>query len=128
VSSFRAVPAIQVVGLRVLQIDLGAGGGADLFHSTTENPRVPFIGSPPATENHVSPVFTGQLIVHLRLGPSARLLAGIDIDWSPGQRRYEVLAPTGTPTAVLQPWTVRPGALVGLCIPLAGPGGCEATK
>jgi hypothetical protein len=126
VSSFRAVPAVQVIGFRVLTLDLGAGGGADLFHSTPENPRLPYVGATPAPSTHVSPVFTGQLIAHLRLGPSARLLAGIDIDWSPGQRRYEILTPIGTPTAVLQPWTVRPGALLGLCIPLAGPGGCEA--
>lgn len=126
VSSFRAIPAVQLLGFRVLQVDLGAGGGADLFHLTPENPRYPFVGPLPPPSTHVDPVFTGQLIAHLRLGPTARLLAGLDIDWTRGQRKYEVETPSGSTAAGVQPWTVRPAALLGFCIPLAGPGGCEA--
>jgi len=128
VSSFRAIPAVQLLGLPLLHVDLGAGGGADLFHDTPYDPRYPYVGPPPSPSTHVSPVFTGQLLARMRLGPSARLVAALDIDWSPGQHRYEVLGPSGVPTVVLQPWTVRPGALLGLCIPLAGPGACDGGK
>jgi hypothetical protein len=128
VSSFRAVPAIELLRLSLVQVDLGAGGGADLFHDTPYNPRFPYVGPPPAPSTHVSAVFTGQLLARVRIGPSARMLAGLDIDWSPGQHRYEVLGPSGVPTVVLQPWNVRPGALLGLCIPLAGPGACDGGK
>jgi hypothetical protein len=128
VYSFRAIPAVEVLRYPFIQVDLGAGGGADVFHDTPYDPRLPYVGPAPAPSTHVSAVFTGQLLARVRLGPSARLIAGLDIDWSPDQHRYEVLGPSGTPTVVLQPWNVRPGALLGLCIPLAGPGACDGGK
>jgi hypothetical protein len=128
VYSFRAIPAIEVLRFPFIQVDLGAGGGTDVFHDTPYDPRLPYVGAAPAPSTHVSAVFTGQLLARMRLGPSARLIAGLDIDWSPDQHRYEELGPSGTPTVVLQPWKVRPGALLGLCIPLAGPGACDGGK
>jgi hypothetical protein len=128
VYSFRAIPAIEVLRYPFIQVDLGAGGGTDVFHDTPYDPRLPYVGPAPSASTHVSAVFTGQLLARMRLGPSARIIAGLDIDWSPDQHRYEVLGPSGTPTVVLQPWSVRPGALLGLCIPLAGPGACDGGK
>jgi hypothetical protein len=73
---------------------------------------------------HVTPVVAGQLLARLRLGPSARLLVGFDLDWDPGHHHYTVLDQSGNASAVLQPSTVRPGALVGICVPLAGASAC----
>ena len=56
------------------------------------------------------------------------MLAGVDIDWSPDQHRYEVLGPSGAPNVTLQPRSVRPGMLLGLCMPLAGPGACDGRE
>ena len=119
VSSFRAIPAIETVHLPALHVDVGAGGGADVFRSTPIDSRFP--GPQPGPTTHVSPVFTAQLLARLRLGPSARLVGGLDIDWSPGQRRYEVLGPSGASNVAVAPWTVRPGGLLGLCIPSPAP-------
>jgi hypothetical protein len=66
----------------------------------------------------------GQLLARLRLGPSARLLVGLDLDWDPGQHHYAVFDRFGNASAVLQPWSVRPGALIGICVPLAGAAAC----
>jgi hypothetical protein len=123
VSSFRAIPAVELLRLRVLQLDLGAGAGADLYHDTPRDPRGPFPAST-KTQEHVTPVVAGQLLARIRLGPSARLLVGLDLDWDPGHHHYAVLDQFGNASAVLQPATVRPGALVGICVPLAGAAGC----
>jgi hypothetical protein len=123
VTSFRAIPSVELLRLRLLQLDLGAGGGADLYHDTPRNPRGPFPGSP-QSQTHVTPVVAGQLLARLRLGPSARLLVGLDLDWDPGHHHYSVLDRFGDPSAVLQPSSLRPGALVGICVPLAGASAC----
>jgi len=123
VSSFRAIPSVELLRLRPVQLDFGAGGGADLFHDTPRNPRGPFPAAA-QPQTHVTPVMAGQLLARLRLGPSARLLVGLDLDWDPGQHHYSVLDRFGNASAVLQPWTVRPGALVGICVPLAGASAC----
>jgi hypothetical protein len=123
VSSFRAIPSVELLRLRPLQLDLGAGGGADLFHDTPRNPRGPFPAAP-QTQMHVTSVVAGQLLARLRLGPSARLLVGLDLDWDPGQHRYAVFDRFGSASAVLQPWSVRPGALIGICVPLTGAAAC----
>jgi hypothetical protein len=125
VTSFRAIPAVELLRLHIIQVDFGAGAGADFYHDTPVNPRGPF---PTATKSqtHVTGVVAGQILARLRLGPSARLLVGLDLDWDPGpgQRHYSVLDRFGNPSAVLQPSPLRPGALVGICVPLAGPAGC----
>ena len=123
VSSFRFLPSVELLRLRPLQLDFGAGGGADVFHDTPRDPRGPF-PSTPQTQTHVTPVVAGQLLARLRLGPSARLLVGLDLDWDPGQHHYAVFDRFGNASAVLQPWSVRPGALIGICVPLAGAAAC----
>ncbi len=123
VSSFRGIPSVELLRFRPLQLDFGAGGGADLFHDTPRNPRGPFPANT-QSQMHVTPVVAGQLLARLRLGPSARLLVGFDLDWDPGHHHYTVLDQSGNASAVLQPSTVRPGALVGICVPLAGASAC----
>jgi hypothetical protein len=124
VSSFRAVPSVELLRLRPVQVDLGAGGGADLFHAVPRNPRGPF-PMPPHAETHVTPIVASQLLARIRLGPGARLLLGFDLDWDPGHRHYDVVDRFGNPNAVLQPWSVRPTALVGICVPLVGASACS---
>ncbi|HEY3816099.1 MAG TPA: hypothetical protein VGL81_02955 [Polyangiaceae bacterium] len=123
VSSFRAIPSVELVRFRTLQLDFGAGGGADVFHDTPRDVRSPFQSSS-RPQTHVSPLVAGQLLARLRLGPSARLLVGLDLDWDPQHRHYDVLDRFGNASAVLQPLSVRTGALVGICVPLAGASAC----
>ena len=123
VASFRAVQSVELVRLRPLQLDVGAGGGADLFHDTPRNPRGPFQGSSQA-QTHVTPIVSAQLLGRLRLGPGARLLVGLDLDWDPSRRDYPVFDRFGNASAVLQTWPIRPSALIGICVPLAGASAC----
>ncbi|MGD0527451.1 MAG: hypothetical protein ABSE49_20080, partial [Polyangiaceae bacterium] len=124
VTSFRAMPAVEVLRVRpLLQLDFAAGAGVDLYRDTPENPHGPFPTST-QTQTHTTPVIAGQLLARLRLGPSARLLVGLDLDWDPGQHHYSVLDRGGNPSAVLEPATFRPGALVGICVPLTGGSAC----
>ena len=124
VTSFRAMPAVEFLRVRpLLQLDLAAGAGADLYRDTPENPHGPFPTST-QTQMHATPVVAGQLLARLRLGPSARLLVGLDLDWDPGPHHYTVVDCFGNPSAVLEPATLRPGALVGICVPLTGGSAC----
>lgn len=123
VSSFRAIPSVELLRLRPLQLDFGAGGGADLYHDTPQNPRGAFPAAA-QSQTHVTPVIAGQLLARLRLGPSARLLVGLDLDWDPGHHHYAVFDRFGNASAVLEPSTVRPGALVGICVPLTVGSAC----
>ncbi len=124
VTSFRAMPAVELLRVRpLLQLDFAAGAGADLYRDTPENPHGPFPTST-QTQMHATPVVAGQLLARLRLGPSARLLVGLDLDWDPGQHHYTVVDRFGNPSAVLEPASLRPGALVGICVPLTGGSAC----
>jgi hypothetical protein len=129
ITSFRAVASVRVPRTRVIGLDAGLGAGADLFHtvpSTTGNPATVTLGK---TQDLADPVVTARVVAGIRLSAGARIVVGIDVDFDAGARRYvtEAIA-TKDHDTVMQPWLVRPSAMVGLCIPLIGSIGCAGPE
>lgn len=132
VTSIRAVPSIEVLEHSVLQVDIGAGAGVDVFHavpgSAGLNMAEAVTPQPTTTLPHA--VLTGQLVARFRIVSSARLLVGFDVDYDLDHQSYTVQYPIGTrgPPAVLEPWLVRPSAMIGLCVPLVGSVACSGPR
>jgi hypothetical protein len=126
VSSFRAVPSLQVVIRRWLDVDAGVGAGVDVFHTDPSDPG-PNVTLRP-TKNLVDPILTAQIIARFRIAASARVFVGVDLDYDAGAHRYVTADASGTPTQVFQPWPLRPSAMVGLCVPLLGTLGCGGAE
>ena len=118
-SSFRVLPSVELFASSTVRLEVAAGAGIDLFHTIPRDSRRPSVelGS---TRTLGDPVLAVQLIAELRVAWSARafLAAGADYDF--GVHRYVSLPRTGPPDVVMQPWSIRPVALLGLSIPLAG--------
>jgi hypothetical protein len=121
-TSLRAIPRVEIAALRVLQVDVGAGAGMDVFHTVPRDPgALVMLGS---TRTVVDPVLTGQVVARIRVASSARLLVGVDVDYDFARHRYTALDAAGNRTAVLEPWALRPSAMIGLCLPLLGAVAC----
>jgi hypothetical protein len=130
VTSIRAVPSIEVLEHSVLQVDIGAGGGVDVFHAVPGSLGPSAAGQSVTLESRTvsDPVLSGQLVARIRLVSSARLLVGFDVDYDLDRRPYTVQHSLGSPTAVLEPWPVRPSAMIGLCVPLVGNVACSGPE
>ncbi len=131
VTSIRAVPSIEVLEHSVLQVDIGAGAGVDVFHAVPGSLGPSVAGQSvtlESTRTRGDPVLSGQLVARIRLVSSARLLVGFDVDYDLDRRPYTVQYSSGSPTAVLQPWLVRPSAMIGLCVPLVGNVACSGPQ
>jgi hypothetical protein len=127
VSSFRAVPSLQVLVRRWIDLDVGVGGGVDLFHTTPSNPG-PNVTLRP-TKDLADPIVTAQIVARFRIATSASVLVGLDLDYDAGPHRYvTAVAAGGPPAGVFQPWLLRPSAMVGLCVPLMGTLGCVGAE
>jgi hypothetical protein len=131
-TSIRAVPSVQILELSVLQVDLGAGGGADVFYSVPSGAASNTPGESVAlggATTRTDPVLCGQLIARIRVLSSARIVVGLDVDYDAERLRYlSQAASPGEPTTVLEPWRVRPSAMVGVCVPLAGTVACAGPE
>jgi hypothetical protein len=127
VASFRALPGVELLRLPVLDVDLGAGVGLDLFHVIPRDARRPSLQlESPTTQ--ADPVLEGQLISRIRVARSARLLVGVQLDYDFGAHRYTAIDRFGNPQAVLEPWAARPAAILGFCIPFAGMTACSSSE
>jgi hypothetical protein len=129
ISSFRAVASVRVPHTKVIGVDLGLGAGADLFHTVPSNPSPQVVTLGP-TKDLVDPVVTARVLAGIRLSAGARVTVGIDVDFDAGSHRYVTYSiatkeDTGVP---LQPWPVRPSAMLGLCVPLIGSIGCAGSE
>jgi hypothetical protein len=127
VSSFRAVPTVQLARASALDLGVGAGVGVDLFRTIPRDSRRFSVElSDPMTL--ADPVFEVQLLSRVRVGEAARLLIGLDLDYDFGTHRYTSIDRSGNPNPVLQPWAIRPAAILGLCIPLGGASACAGSE
>jgi hypothetical protein len=127
VSSFRAIPTVQLARASALDLGVGAGIGVDIFHTIPRDSRRFSVElSQPMTL--ADPVLEVQLLSRVRVGEAARLLVGLDVDYDFGTHRYTSIDRTGNPNPVLLPWTIRPAALLGLCIPLGGASACAGSE
>jgi hypothetical protein len=128
VSSFRAVPSVQLLELSALEVDFGAGVGLDLFHTIPRDAARATVQLF-STKTLGDPILEGLLVSRIRIARGARLLVGIALDYDFGEHRYTAIDRFGNPTAVvLEPWALRPSAMLGLCIPLAGASACASAE
>jgi hypothetical protein len=121
-TSVRGSVMLEMLAARLLGLDAGLGAGADIFHAV---PGTASTGTSLAgTSDLVDPMVTARVIAGVRLVAGTRLVVGVDVDCDVATHRYVIQRATGDHSAVFQPWPVRPSALVGLCVPLAGALGC----
>jgi hypothetical protein len=126
VTSIRAVPSVELLALSLLQVDIGVGGGVDIFHTVPGSAGLSVaVGS---TKTLGDPVLTAQLIARIRVISGARLLVGVDVDDDIGRHWYASKDGAGNSTSVLEPWPVRPSAMIGLCVPLVGTAACAGRE
>jgi hypothetical protein len=123
-SSFRLTPGVAILELEVMQMDVGVGGGIDLFRVAplvVRNTQAAF-GQP---TTFADPVVTGQLLVRLRLVSQVRMTFGFDVDYDCAPHEVSVAGGRpGRPPDTFEPWGLRPSLALGLCIPLSSGGAC----
>jgi len=130
VTSIRAVPSVELLELALLELEIGAGGGVDVFHAVPGEAEANTVPNPATTR--FDPIVCGQLVARVRVLSSARILVGVDIDYDFRRHVYTTdyiasgnFIPVGT---VLEPWPVRPSAMIGLCVPLVGGPACAGRE
>ncbi|MGO9837562.1 MAG: hypothetical protein ACLP1X_25505 [Polyangiaceae bacterium] len=122
VTSLRAVPNVELLDLSLLQVDLGVGAGVDVFHAVPENAGAN--ATLKASTTLADPLLCAQLVARIRFISSARIVIGLDVDYDVHPHHYI----DSNSTAVLEPWPVRPSAMVGLCVPLVGTVACAGPE
>jgi hypothetical protein len=128
IASFRAVASVRIPRTKFVGVDAGLGAGADLFHTVPGNPGSSLV-TLGATQDLVDPVVTARIVAGFRVLAGARVTVGVDVDFDAGGHRYGTETDaTRAFSAVLQPWPVRPSAMVGLCLPLIGSIGCAGSE
>ena len=127
VASFRAIPTARLFTVGILRVDLGAGAGMDLFHTTPRDaPRSSIKLSPAMTLT--DPVIAAQLMTRTNVARVACLLVGVSVDYDLGVHDYVTLDRLGHTGSVLVPLRFRPSAIMGLWIPLAGTTVCSNSE
>ena len=123
-ASFRLIPGIELVELDALQVDLGVGGGVDIFQVTplvVRGSRAIF-DQPARTADLV---LASQLVMRVRIASQLRLIFGFDLDYDGSPQST---TPAGGralgPHDLFERWRLRPTTELGLCIPLWGSGAC----
>jgi hypothetical protein len=125
-TSIRAIPSVELLDGSLLQVDFGAGGGVDIFHTVPGSPGLAVELGP--TKNVGDPVLTAQVVARFRVTSAARIFVGVDVDGDLGSHRYTSRDLAGNSSAVLEPWLVRPSAMLGLCVPLVGVAACAGPE
>jgi hypothetical protein len=125
ITSLRAVPTVVLLDHQPFVLEAGIGGGIDVLRSTPRDMHT--LGGPPApTETAASGVLTGQVTLRATVSSGAGLVLAAGVDYDPSPYRYVEPARPGTPNTILQLWSIRPSAILGLCVPLAGEGACSS--
>jgi hypothetical protein len=122
ITSIRAVPGVAFSPWRVLQFAFGAGAGIDVLQAVPRDPAASVEVLPAKTL--VDPVLIGLVSARIRILSVARLIVGAQVDYDFAAHRYTALDAGGNAIAVLEPWLVRPSAMIGLCVPLVGAVAC----
>jgi hypothetical protein len=125
IASFRAVPSVELLAFEPVAFDIGGGIGLDLFHTIPRDAARPSVSLRPG-QTVADPVLEGQLLTRIRVAAGARILVALDVDYDFAAHRYTSIDRAGQTTTVLEPWSLRPVAMIGLCIPLAGASACAS--
>jgi hypothetical protein len=119
--SVRCFPSVDLWRSGRVRLELGLGGGADIFVVT------PLSSSPePALGPHrqdASAVLSALVAGSLALSPVSRLVLAATLDYDLQPRRY-VVEGAESPV-ILEPWKVRPALSVGFLFEMAGGGGSQ---
>jgi hypothetical protein len=127
VSSFRALPGLELLRLPLLDLDFGAGIGLDLFHTIPRDARR---GSVRLGDGRTlgDPLIEAQVLSRIRIAQGARLLVGVQLDYDFATHRYTSVDRFGNASEVLEPWALRPAVILGVCFPLGGAGACGSAE
>jgi hypothetical protein len=120
--SARAISTFEVARLGPLRLAFGAGAGADLLHAQGHADATSVVVDSSATL--IDPVIEAQLLVRLVVR-GAGLFLGFDLDYDLNPDRFTQLDRSGVSSNVLAEWTVRPAAILGVCLPVAGVSACR---
>jgi hypothetical protein len=121
--SVRAIPAVELAEFGRFHLAAGVGLGVDLLHT------VPGQGST-ATANlsapslKVDPIVEAQLLLRAPLAHHVGLLVGVSADYDADLHQYIEMDGSGASNTVFAPSRIRPAAIVGLCLSLAGDPAC----
>ena len=127
-SSLRLIPGVELVDIDALKVDVGVGGGIDLFEVSPLVVRESLAVFDTPTRV-VDPVVDAQLLMRLRLASQVRMIFGFNLDYDCAL--HTTTAPDdhpGAPRSTFEPWRLRPAIEFGLCVPLTSAGGCAKAR
>jgi hypothetical protein len=117
--SFRFEPSLDIVRAGGFRLELGAGGGADVFvvAPVAPAPDVELSGH----RQDVSGVISTMLTASLATTGASRVFFAAMLDYDLAPRRYLVMQGDQS-TTILQPWRLRPAISIGFLFEMAGGG------
>jgi hypothetical protein len=123
-ASFRLIPTIELLDLDAMKVELGVGGGLDLFDVAPLVVRASQAVFDPPTRT-VDPVLAAQILLDVRLGAQVGLTFGVALDYDGSLHSTPVSNDqAGGPRDTFDPWRLRPAAELGLCVALSSGGVC----
>jgi len=115
VVSARLVPSLDLFRGRTWSLELGVGGGADIFVVSARLVGLPLRGEPPRAHVGVAPVATVQLTARFAVARSADLFVRLGLDADPAPLRFVAdFGPDREP--VYQPMLLRPTLVFGFSL------------
>jgi hypothetical protein len=117
-SSLRAIASVEPVHATWFALDVGAGGGLDVFSfqplsTSVEGPRLL------SQRSIVQPVLTGTVVAHVPIASSVVLNLAATLDVSTAVRE-DPAGGTDRRDATFSPWTVRPMLVAGFSFTTLG--------
>jgi hypothetical protein len=115
--SFRVEPALDLVRHGAFALELGAGGGADIFVVSPVSSAAGVELSPERRD--VSGIVSALLAASLETGNATRVVLTATLDYDLAPRSYSV-AQGDERWVLLEPWRVRPALALGFLFDAAG--------
>jgi hypothetical protein len=123
--SVRAVPGIELLQFGHFRIAAGAGVGFDLMRTVPGQGSMPSRVTLSSATTQVDPVLEAQLMFHAPIARNVGIVLGLNLDCDVGPHQYIETDEAGMMSTVFAPWALRPSAILGLCLPLAGESPCS---
>jgi hypothetical protein len=124
--SLRIMPTIELLHSGPVHLAAMAGAGIDILHVATSATYTFPVAFSPTT--NVDAILTAGLLARVRIVERLGLLFAVNLDTDLSPHDYIEIDSNRQSTSVLAPWRVRPGALLGLCIPLTSASGCAGIE
>jgi hypothetical protein len=111
--AFRAVLSLTWAASRKWSLGAGAGGGFDLVRIAPDINQGPLVVATPARFTAV-PMLRVLALGRYALGSRSEVFAGLAADYDLIGTRYILRDPSGSAVPVLEPWRLRPTAIIGV--------------